>query len=87
MRAISSGWLIHPDNNILKTWDMFITLLLILTCMSTPLHLAFFEDNSFFAGSSEDNSNWWHIYNYICDGLFLLDIIICFNTKYLDEDL
>jgi hypothetical protein len=56
--------------------------------MSTPLHLAFFEQNSFFyqKPEEEDETDWWHTYNNICDLLFCIDILVCFNTMFLDDD-
>lgn len=55
--------------------------------MSTPLHLAFFEENSHFSTEKEEGAiDGWGLFNNICDSLFLCDIIICFNTMQLDDD-
>ena len=57
-------------------WDLFMTLILILTCMLTPLRLAFSEN--------EEPIEWIVIY-YSIDFLFLIDIIVIFNTAYYNE--
>ena len=35
----------------------------------------------------DSDSLQWKIINYVIDSLFLIDIIVIFNTAYLDEDL
>jgi hypothetical protein len=54
--------------------------------MSTPLHLAFFDEQSHFSDIEEGSSNHWETYNIICDLFFLVDITVCFNTMYVDDD-
>jgi len=44
-----------------------------MTCIITPVNIAF--------------SHEWDVYNAIVDGLFLLDVILIFNTAFYDEDL
>lgn len=61
-------------------WDLFMTLVLIITCIQTPLNIAFEDlDNS-----SPDNFSL--ILDYIIDFLFLVDIIVIFNSAFYDED-
>ena len=61
-------------------WDLFMTLVLIITCIQTPLNIAF-ED---FDDSSRDNFSL--ILDYIIDFLFLIDIIVIFNSAFYDAD-
>ena len=57
-------------------WDLFMTVVLIITCMVTPLRLAF--------GEAEEPLGWL-IIGYFIDFMFFIDIIVIFNTAYYDE--
>lgn len=57
-------------------WDIFITAVLLYSCTVTTVQMALFEDLSLF----------WKIMNYMVDFLFLIDIIVIFNTALQDED-
>ena len=57
-----------------------MTLVLIITCIQTPLNIAF-ED------VSDTSRDTFSIYlDYIIDFLFFLDIIVIFNSAYYDEE-
>lgn len=71
-----SKWLIYPENDYKANWDSFMTFVLIFTCVVTPLRIAL----------DESESVGWNMANYIIDGLFLVDIIVIFNTAYYDDD-
>ena len=68
--------IIYPENAKKVNWDLFMTLILIVTCMITPLRLAFGE---------EEEPVGWMIFTMVIDGLFLIDILVIFNTAYYDE--
>lgn len=68
--------MIYPEDSWKQQWDIFISLILIFTCAVTPYRLAFIE---------EDSTDWV-IINYSVDCMFLIDMILCFNTAYYDED-
>ena len=68
--------MVHPDNECKIKWDVFIMLLLLFSCIETPIRLAF--------ESLEQKSD--PIYTWVVDGLFLLDIIVIFNTMVYDEE-
>ena len=55
---------------------MLVSLVLIFTCTLTPYRLAFTED---------DTLNW-KIVNYTVDSLFLIDMLLIFNSAFYDED-
>ena len=38
-RSIYKDWMIYPENNIKFIWDIFVTLLLVVSCFITPLQL------------------------------------------------
>lgn len=62
----------YPENSFKSFWDLFITIILLVSCITTPYFIAF-----------ENSSSW---YEYIIDVLFLMDMIIVFNTAYYDEN-
>ena len=54
---------------------MFMAIVLITTCMISPVRIAF-----------NSKSTGWEIVNGFFDTCFLLDILIIFNTAFYDED-
>ena len=82
MEGLCSNFLIHPKNKFLERWNIFISILLSISCMTTPLHLAFYDKSSFFFNSDPENKGplIWDIFNNVIDLLFLADIIVTFNT-------
>jgi hypothetical protein len=57
-------------------WDLWLTVLLIFTCILTPYRIAF-------EGKNPLRSK---IVNNVTDAFFLLDMIFSFTTAYTDED-
>ena len=68
--------MIYPNNEYKANWDTLITLVLIFTCMITPYRIAFIDEDS----------NLWVGLNYSIDGLFLIDMILCFLTAYYTDE-
>ena len=54
-----------------------MTMILLTTCFKTPYDIAF----------NNDPPMWNKIIDYVIDFLFLLDIIIIFNTAFYDDDI
>jgi len=75
MRQDSKPCLIYPENKYKDNWDMFMALVLITTCMISPVRIAF-----------NNKSYGWEVINWFFDSCFLVDIIVIFNTAYYDED-
>ena len=70
--------LFYPTDTIkVMAWDLLISVMLLLTCFVTPFNLAFTEE--------VDTVVWYVAVNYSIDFLFLIDIIINFNTAYQNE--
>jgi hypothetical protein len=69
-------YILYPENSKKAKWDILMTLILILTCIITPLRLAF--------GESEEPLEWV-IFMYSIDFMFLIDIFLIFNSAYYDE--
>jgi hypothetical protein len=79
--------LIHPNNGLLGLWNIYISILLIFSCMTTPLHLAYFDSSSFFADPDDKiSSKVWNIVNNVIDMFFLSDILVTFNTMVYNSD-
>lgn len=68
-------FMVYPEDRIKGSWDLFITLVLLFTCIMTPLDIAFSK-----AGES-------NLLSDITDLFFLIDIIIIFNSAYYDDDM
>lgn len=69
-------FMIYPEDPDKANWDLFITLILIFTCVATPARMAFVEVDT----------TGWVVVRWIIDSLFLIDIIIIFNSAFYDED-
>ena len=68
-------WLIHPLRNTHATWDIIISILILLTVITMPLSLGWEELNELFFGM-----------NLAVDLIFLLDVCKNFCTGYVDEN-
>ena len=69
--------MIYPGNRYKDNWDIIMAVVLIVSCLISPVRIAFPDD---------EEPVGWSIYNYSIDSLFLLDIIVTFNTALHDDD-
>lgn len=69
-------FLIFPDMRLKQYWDLFVTFLVIFSCVVTPWRLAFVES---------DDTFWWIVQDSLIDILFLIDIIVNFFTVYTNQ--
>jgi hypothetical protein len=69
--------LIDPQNSLKLWWDMIITIVLLYSCIMTPAQVALIEEM--------DHAT--NLTNLVIDCLFLLDMIIIFNTAIIDDEL
>ena len=76
-RSDVKRWLIYPENKHKEAWDLFMTVILLYTCISTPYNIAFI--------TKMDTTGI--IIGGIIDFLFLIDIIVIFNTGYYNADM
>ena len=67
----------YPEDSAKANWDLFVTLILVFTCIMTPVNMAF---------DDELGVEWDWILGII-DGFLLIDVILTFNTAIDDEDL
>ena len=66
----------YPEDPIKANWELFVSLILVFTCIMTPVNMAF----------DEDMGDEWDYILGIIDFLFLIDCIVMFNSAYEDED-
>ena len=68
--------LLLPDDPFKMKWEMLIAIVLVFTAIVTPYRLAF---------TTNDNLGWLCV-NFTIDGIFAIDVILCFFTAYEDEN-
>jgi len=70
--------MVYPGNNYKELyWDVFQSILLLVTCVLTPFTLAFSDELA--------DVVWYSSLNAAIDCCFALDIILNFNLAYQDE--
>jgi len=70
------SWLLYPEDQNKVSWDLFITLILMISCILTPYNIAFIDEEPLS----------WKIVNITIDSLFAIDIIIIFQSCYYDDE-
>jgi len=69
-------WILYPEDKIKNSWDLIITLVLLITCIQTPYAIAF-------AGSQVETN----YFSLAIDIIFIFDILIIFNSAFYTEDM
>ena len=77
--------LFYPGTKLKSAWTVITCLALIAACFMTPFGLAFEwldynESTSVFVFNDT-----WNSLDSIIDIIFILEIIVCFNTSYYDK--
>jgi hypothetical protein len=67
-------YIIYPNNIYKRYWDILVALLLVISVITTPIDLAF-------PLYSEKNDGYSD-FIYLIDFLFLIDIILNFNSAF-----
>ena len=75
-RANRVSCMVYPEDEEKVYWDALMAVVLIATCIVTPIRIAFYNEEE----------TLWVIINYTIDILFLFDMFVIFNTAYYDED-
>jgi hypothetical protein len=76
-RKNQQSYIIYPENRYKGIWDLFMTLVLIITCIQTPLDIAF---------DSKDQGKFSEYLDLAINLLFFFDILVIFNSAYYDND-
>lgn len=74
-RLNRKNWIIYPEDDWKGKWDLYITVILIFTCLSTPYLISF-----------EAETCGWIVANYTIDICFLIDIFFNFFQAYYNDD-
>ena len=70
--------ILYPDDTFYIYWDMFISVILLVSCMITPLNFAF---------QSELEAIQWYVNCGIAiDCFFALEIVLNFNSSYVEVE-
>ena len=79
--------MIHPENEYKGRWDLWITIVLLFTCIVTPARMAFqVKDDPDAEVKQSEIWTGWDVAQAVTDVLFLIDIILIFNCALMDED-
>ena len=73
-------YLLYPEDRIKNTWEVIISLSLMIACTTTPVYIAFHETDL----SGELTS--WEILNIVLDCIFGIDIIVMFFSAFHDDE-
>lgn len=68
-------------------WDVITSLNLVAACFAVPLNLAFYwlDDYKQVGSNMFVFDNFWSSLDSIIDIIFMLEILVCFNTCYYDN--
>ena len=69
--------MIYPEDFFKVYWDFFITVILFVTCLLTPLRIAF---------APKDEGPTMIVITYAIDFAFLIDMLIIFNSADYDDE-
>ena len=72
-------YMIYPDNHKKEVWDLFMTIILLISCVVTPVEIAFEADISHAIQGIQ-------IFDWAMDVLFLADMVVIFiSAQYTEE--
>jgi len=71
-------FLIYPENKLKSLWDFIMTIVLLVSCVITPLDIAF--------SNEKNTTNVDLIVKWTIDFLFAMDIFVTFNSATYDEE-
>jgi hypothetical protein len=72
-RKFLTSFIIYPNHRAKAYWDLYITMILLMTCIVTPFDIAFQRSGT--------------MMNTITDLMFGIDIIVIMNSAYYDMDM
>lgn len=70
-------FLLYPEDQFKSYWDMSMTFLIFITCILTPINMAFTKDEENFG---------IQVFDSVINVLFFIDVMIQFNTAFYDSD-
>ena len=77
-KYVRKPFIIYPDDNFkVLFWDITISIVLLVTCFVTPINLAFADE--------VEKVQWYVIFTYCLDFVFLIDIFVNFFSAYQND--
>ena len=70
--------LLYPEDPIKKYWDFYITIILLVSCITTPLRIAL--------GDESGEPLEWTIINTFIDTCFGIDIVVVFCSAFYNSE-
>ena len=74
--------IIYPENRIKQIWELFMILVLLISCLITPIEIAFAKSTT-----PADGYDMHTIVGFVFDSLFFIDVIVIFFSAYVDDNL
>lgn len=71
-------FIFYPEDKCKSWWNIFMTLILLSVCVTTPLDIAFADINESFTILT---------FSFFVDMLFLVDMLVIFNSAYYTKDM
>jgi hypothetical protein len=76
LRTNRKKFILYPEDKLKNSWDLFMTVILLFTCIETPYDIAFASNEIVF-----------NLVNTIIDLMFLMDILVIFNSAFYSDDM
>lgn len=77
-RRNRKSMILYPEDKCKNYWNLFITFILLIVCVQTPLYIAF---------SDYSNDMSYINFSLAVDVMFLIDMIIIFNSAFYNKDM
>jgi|APSaa5957512535_1039671.scaffolds.fasta_scaffold64758_2 hypothetical protein len=68
-------YIIYPDNKVFQIWELFMTMVLLVSCFLTPVEIAF-------TSTTASDHSPQTILEFIMDFLFFSDVVVTFFCAY-----
>jgi hypothetical protein len=75
--------IIYPEDKYISYWDLWITIVLLFTCIILPIRIAFVKPLE--EVHDMGTIHIWLVINTTLDLFFFIDMIIVFNSAYYDK--
>lgn len=69
--------ILYPDDKFAMMWEGFISVVLLTSCFTTPISLAF--------PNLEEENHKYRIFQIVIDLIFLMEIFLNFRYAYEDD--
>lgn len=69
--------MLYPDDTFFMYWDMYISVILLISCMITPLNFAFQVEL--------ESIKWYVNCGWAIDIFFAIEIVLTYNSAFIDD--